>query len=327
MFIVKNRILHVLSYILLLGQPSFAQRLQLFAPEVREEYPSVVYDFLERYISELDSLQERHIDTDPRLRDDKVFFLKGDVSTAKFIKTDMPFVMSESENGFYDVAWKDSLNNVFLEIAFPKQFELLLGFSKSEIEKQFVQTLRDAPDWSLSSKEIGEEDLKLQSDGTYMTQPVSNYYVQSLNTATYWEKNEETFSPVFDNADKWHSAANLFQGCVDSIKGYTLYIEQNMYGFQKNTFTIPLTKWLGYCEAMKLKVFFSIEEEREDGLKALLLAQCADLGFNHMMSLIIPANFVEKHNSVIKATLNAYIPTHNVKDLYQQYVERPKKKI
>ena len=78
---------------------------------------------------------------------------------------------------------------------------------------------------------------------------------------------------------------------------------------------------------MKLDVYFAVEEEHEDGLRALLIAHSRDLGFNHMMSLLIPDNFVQKRNAILKATLNAYIPTQNVKDLYQQYVAKPKKKI
>ena len=38
-----------------------AQSFRLFAPEVKQEYPSVVYDFLERYLYELDSLQRKGI--------------------------------------------------------------------------------------------------------------------------------------------------------------------------------------------------------------------------------------------------------------------------
>ena len=309
------------------GQLCHAQRYHLFSPEMKEEYPSVVYDFLERYLFELDSLQKRLVDTDPKLRDDKVVFLKGDVATTRLLTDSTTFFIRESDKGFYEVSWIDSLGNVFLNLAFPKQYELLLGMPKVEIEKQFAQALLTAPLY-IPSNGVEEKELVLLEDGCFMTQPVSNYYVESLNTATYYRKGMDgKYTPIFDCADKWHSAANLFLGCVDSVQNYTLYIEQNLYGFKKTSYTVPLSHWLGYCESMKLKAYFSVEEERTDGLKALLLVQSTDLGFNHMLSLIIPDNFVEKSNCIIKATLNAYIPTHNVKDLYQQYVEKPRKKI
>ena len=61
-------------------------------------------------------------------------------------------------------------------------------------------------------------------------------------------------------------------------------------------------------------------------VKALIIAQSPDLGFNHVLSVIIPEDFIASKNSVLKATMNAYVPTQNVKDLYQQYVDKPKKK-
>jgi hypothetical protein len=78
---------------------------------------------------------------------------------------------------------------------------------------------------------------------------------------------------------------------------------------------------------MKMTTYFAVEEEREDGIKALFIAQSRDLGFNHVLSLVIPYDFVINKKCVIKATLNAYIPTQNVAELYKQYVEKPKKKL
>ena len=76
-----------------------------------------------------------------------------------------------------------------------------------------------------------------------------------------------------------------------------------------------------------MTTYFAVEEEREDGIKALVIAQSPDLGFNHVLSLIIPFDFITNKNCVIKASLNAYVPTQNVAELYKQYVEKPKKKL
>ena len=307
-------------------QTSQAQRYSLFSPEVKTEFPSVVYDFLETYLYEIDSLQRKGKDVAQRLHDDKVMFLTGSVASARKITTTMPFEVKRADNKFYEVSWVDSVGNTILDVAFPMQYELLLGKPKAEIEKDFKAELSKA--WSYMPSGIGCENLTKTDDGCLMTNPSANYYVESLNTATYYVISEcgDTI-PTFDDKDKWHSAANLFHGFIDHISDYTLYVEQNLYGFKKAQYTVTLEQWLAYCQAMKLKTYFAIEEEREDGLKALLIAQSPDLGFNHMLSIIIPDNFVTNRKAVFKATLNAYIPTQNVKDLYQKYVEKPKKRI
>lgn len=161
-----------------------------------------------------------------------------------------------------------------------------------------------------------------------MTVPVSNYYVETLNTAAYFREDASgQIVPTFSDEDKWHSAANLLLGYVKDVDDYSLYVEQNLYGFKKEQYRVTLKQWLSYCQAMKLETYFAIEEERTDGFKALLIAHSEDLGFNHMLSLIIPDDFVTNRKAVLKATFNAYIPTQNVKDLYQKYVDKPKKKI
>lgn len=321
-----HRIIISMLGLFALVQTSQAQRFSLFSQEMKTDYPSVVYDFLERYLYEIDSLQSRGAYITQRLHDDKFTFLIGSASTARKITPELPFAISKTDDKFYEVSWCDTLNNVLLDVVFPMQYELLLGKPKVEIEKDFRTVLHDAPVFVAKGKD--SDSLIVLDDGCLMTQPVSNYYVESLNTATYYVKSVSGDTiPVFSEKDKWHSSANLFQGCIDDIANYTLYIEQNLYGFNTSKYAIQLQQWLGYCQAMKLNTYFAIEEEREDGLKALLIAQSQDLGFNHMLSIIIPDNFVTNKKAVLKATLNAYIPTQNVKDLYQQYVKKPKKKI
>jgi hypothetical protein len=300
-----------------------AQTFQLFSPEVKRDYPSVVYDFLERYLYEIDSLQSRSVPVDLRLRDDKVNFLIGSAGVARQLTPETAFELSRVDERYYKVTWRDTLDNNLLELSFPMQYELLLGKSKTEIEQEFRATLSQYNDFVPNSAltDVGER----QDDGCLTNHPVSNYYVTSVNTATYYSSVDK--SPTFSAQDKWHSVANLFQGCIADIGRYTLYINQSLYGFKSVQYTLPLSQWLAYCQAMQLKVYFAVEEEREDGLKALLIAQSQDLGFNHMISLIIPDDFVEARSCVIKGTLNAYIPTQNVKELYQQYVDKPKKRV
>lgn len=307
-------------------QIGFAQKFNLFSSDMKTAYPSVVYDFLERYLYEIDSLQQRKVAVEQRLKDDKVLFVTGNAASARQITSEMFFTVTKTEDKFYEVAWTDTLGNVILDLAFPMQYELLLGMPKVDIEKSFNLTLAEPRQYVPVFR---KKEILLQQDSIiYITDPVSHYYVESLNNACFYRMaSPDSLSPIFDDNEKWHSAANLFQGCIDNISDYMLHIEQNLYGFTKKQYTVSLYQWLAYCQAMKLNVYFGVEEEREDGLKALLIAQSKDLGFNHMMSIIIPDNFVSNNRAVLKAVLNAYIPTQNVKDLYQQYVKKAKKRI
>ncbi|MCQ2132008.1 MAG: hypothetical protein MJY90_01585 [Bacteroidaceae bacterium] len=313
----------LLAYI----QSSQAQRFQLFTQKVRDYSPSVLYDFLERYLFEIDSMQTKGEVISQKLHDDKVFFQIGTAASAKKITPDMQFSVSKTDDKFYEVSWRDSLGQVVLDVVFPMQYELILGKPKVEIEmdlKDELQAIRR----SFVAKPFANE-LATADDNCKMSEPQVNYYVKSMNDATYYHAStqNDTLIPTFVESDKWHSAANLFQGVISDVGNRKLYIEQNLYNFQTKQYSVALAQWLRYCQQMQLSVYFSVEEEREDGLKALIIAQNKDLAFNHMMSLIIPNDFVTNANCIIKATLNAYIPTQNVKNLYQQYVKKPKTRI
>jgi hypothetical protein len=235
----------------------------------------------------------------------------------------MSFSISNVENKFYEVSWTDDLGVCVLSLAFPVQYELILNKTKVELENELKTTLANSSGYL---KKVVETDSTVcLPDNCLMSDAVSNYYIESLNTATY--HNSQTKQPTFVADDRGHSAANLFQGCIEEVSGYTLDIEQNLYGFNSTHYALPLAKWLAYCQTVDLKVFFAIEEEQSDCLKALLIAQSQDLGFNHMLSLVIPNDFVTNPSCRIKGSLNAYIPTQNIKDLYQEYVKKPKKKI
>ena len=145
------------------------------------------------------------------------------------------------------------------------------------------------------------------------------YEVESISDATYYSyRDSVTLQPIFDFKRNWYSSVNLMQGLIADIGDYRLYIEQSVYPFDVLKYTVNLSQWLNYCREMCASVYIGLEEEREDGLMILLLAQSNDLGFKHMLSMILPWNFVEKRDAILKARLYAYIPTYNVKTYYQE---------
>ncbi len=321
---ISRHILLLCAFVAL-QQEASAQRFHLFSDEIKRDFPSVVYDFLERYLYETDSLQQKGVDVTQKLHDDKVMFMAGSASTARKISPSTPFSMKNVESKYYQVGWTDTKGKALLTMAFPMQYELLWGKPKVQLEQTLKDEIAGAKEFVVVKPK--QDDMEVQTDSCLMSKPVENYYVKSLNTATYFCKQGDQLQPVFDSSDKWHSAANLFLGCIAQADLYNIYVEQNVYGFKKIPYTMKLSQWLAYCQAMKLKMFFTVEEEREDGLKALLIAQSDDLKFNHMLSVVIPDDFVTNPKAMLKATLNAYIPTQNVKNLYQQYVKKKKKKI
>ena len=299
--------------------------LHLFHADVKTKASPIVYDFLERYLYKI-SHAARGYEFYQGMADDKVVVKGGSIDNITKLSPQSFFSLTRFDNKGYDACWQDSTGQVLLDIQFPIQFELLLGQPKSEIEKGMQDLLKSFPDTIPTV--LTSQDLKQTEDGFLCTASSSYYYIKEVNTATYFENRLfGKAKPIFSDKQRAYSAANLFQGVISEAYDYKLYIEQNLYNFGQQKYTVTLKQWLNYCISQKLNIYFGIEEERTDGIKALLIVQNPDLGYNHVLSLILPDNFVSKRNAILKATLNAYIPTDNVKELYQQNTNRPRKKI
>ena len=297
-----------------------SQGLRLFNPEMKEAAPksqSVVMDFLERYFTDLSKVKQTTIET--KMADDKVYFRKGKPSDLYQVCDTMPFSISLLDR-YYEVKWMRA-DEPFVTIVFPAQYDLLLGLEKDEVSKRFKDAVLAAPQ--------KKEEIKPLSDmenvsGILFKSKSDTLELASLSDAKYYNKVREDYHPVFDNDHLAYSAANLFHGLIPDAD-YRMYVEQSVYGMTTINYSIRLSQWLNYCAEWGLKVFFAVEEEREDGILALVIAQSKELGYHHLLSIVIPDKFIGDQNAVLKVRLTPYIPIHNVKDLYQKQSTTHKK--
>lgn len=310
----------IIALALLMGSLSTsAQGLKLFSPEMHDaaSYPhQVVMDFLERYFGK-DLPALKHTTIEHKMADDKVYFRKGNLQDLHHVTDTMPFSISLLDN-YYEVKWEPTVT-----IVFPAQYDLLLGMQKNEALEKLKDAILAAPNCNVK-KEV-PADLRLLDDGIWQSK-TEHFELESLNDATYYNKVREGYQPVYDAAHMEYSAANLFQGLIADAD-YRMYVEQSVYGMKTINYSITLRQWLNYCSLLGFKVYFAIEEQREDGLLAMIIAQSKELGFNHLLSMVIPDKFITDKNTVLKVRMSPYIPIHNVKNLYQQEVGNHKKKI
>lgn len=290
-----------------------SQGLKLFSPEMKEAAPRnhvVVMDFLERYFNDLPSTKQTTVLT--KMADDKVYFRKGKPSDLNQVCDTMPFSINLLDR-YYEVKWMKA-EEPFVTIVFPAQYDLLLGMEKDKASQQFKDAILAAP--QRNEEVMVPSNLELMGDSLY--QSISDTLeLASLSDALYYNKVHEDYHPVFDSEHLAYSSANLFHGLIADAD-YRMYVEQSIYGMTTINYSIKLSQWLNYCAEWGLKVFFAVEEEREDGILALVIAQSKELGYHHLLSVVIPDKFIGDRNAVLKVRMTPYIPIHNVKDLYQK---------
>ena len=298
---------------------SMAQPLHLFNAAVRDistRQQNMVMDFMESYFPRVISLGQEAMER--QMADDKVFFRKGKARDLYQLTDSMPLSFALVDT-HYEVSWMKADKPV-VTVVFPAQYDLIMGMQQKEAMAHLKETICESEARTATLPDI--EGLMEKGDGVYVS--VARYFeLESLNDTRYYRKTGDTFVPLFEDGHKDFSAANLFLGLVDA--DYQIYVEQSVYGMKTVGYTITLSQWLDYCASMGFKVYFAVEQQREDGLLALVLVHSKELGFNHLLSVVIPDNFIGNPDVVLKARLTPYIPTHNVKNLYQQQVRTKQK--
>lgn len=312
----------IIVLFLLTGSLSLsAQGLKLFSPEMRDAadyHQRVVMDFLERYFGK-ELPEQRHTTREYKMADDKVYFRQGTLSDLKQIADTMAFSINLIDR-YYEVQWMNQ-EEPFVTVVFPAQYDLLLGMEQNDAQQKLKDAILSAP-IRHDSLQVPSEFTQMLEDGicVYKTE---KFELESLNDAIYYNKVDDGYLPVFSKEHLDYSAANLFHNLIPDAD-YRMYVEQSVYGLTTINYSLTLSKWLDYCTQLGMKIYFAIEEQREDGLLAIVIAQCRELGFNHLLSVVIPDKFVNDKNAVLKVRFTPYIPTHNVKDLYQKQTNKEK---
>ncbi len=296
---------------------------RLFPEELKTSETAYLYKFLERYFLEL-YCWKGNTRIQQKINDDNFVFVEGNLGDVKNINDTLNIAVSRVNNKFYEITWtSDSMT--ILSVAFPAKYELILGMPKVEIEQRLYDIIVN----SVADVEPNVTTLSVEQigDNLYKTQPAVSFQIESLSNACYYRKDQSdsSYKLIVDSEDLEHSATNIFH----ALTGFNnpMLVEQSVYGFNKRSYTIRLDNWINYCLSSKLYIYTAIEEEFDDSIKVLVVAESSTLGFCHVLSVFLPRDFLTKPTSELRCKLNAFIPLHNLKNLYKQDIKTKNKHI
>lgn len=295
-------------------------RFRLFSEDVKRDYPSVVYDFLERYLYKADSLEQHGELTLYQQVADNVRFIHGTPKRARQLTPVTPFTMNFVNQRYYDVCWKSETGDTLLHVAFPASFELLWGLPKNKLERILPQQLRCFDKRWAADRTVTESDLEPGAKKGFWENRYKEYYeLEEIHNATYYQRDaHQQWVPVFSEEYPLLAAFNLWQGVLEEADDYQLHIRQSVYPFDELTYTLSLSQWLHYVRSIKGRTYIGLEENRADACKLLVMVVCPDLGFKHMLSVVMKHHFVSHCKEPFEVKLNAFIPMHNVKAIYKE---------
>lgn len=279
--------------------------LRLFSKEIRETMPSPVYDFLERYLLELNITQgEEH---SRLLFTNNVSFLVGQPSTALTIDSSCAFSNEQIDFYHYRSTWTKEGKEI-LKVVFPMSWKMMSGCSLSELETGFEKRL-------LRHKVTKVVPLPIK--GTYIISPV-------IKNDLYLENGDddgEERKYVFSVKQRSRSVANLMLA-EDLPVDVTLRVVIDRYDYITDTLSVSLHTFQNFCIVKEgCKPYFGLKNRSGNITKGVLMLANKNGGFMHMLSVSIDDSVLENGKGVIEGRLMPYIPLHNVKKEFVNLTE------
>lgn len=279
-----------------------------------------VCEFLNRYITELQQWREPTISVSQKMRDDKFVILDGSLDRISSCTDTTMFALIRYDNKVYEAMWYNG-NDTLLHVVFPIQYELILGMPQIEIEQHLQEYIGAAA--QREALDINTIAVDSIAPNVYCPMPKQHYQLPDLNNGYYLcRASTDSVALICDTAFMDYTIANLFQDGLN--KEYVMQVSQGVYGFKQLDYTITLQQWLNYCAAEQLTCYVAIEEQTNEAIQVLVVAENQDLAYNHLLSVLVPRKVLTEQIGVLSVKLNAFIPTHNITDLYDQYKAKPK---
>ncbi len=207
-----------------------------------------------------------------------------------------------------------------LGLVFPINIQVITDKNKMELESEFLQALNSNYDIDIYARPSAKS-IYYQIGDVYVH---SQDYLHSeeVNDGTYYFYRGGQYEPIFSADYQIESFTNLFHFATDVTRNIDLHMIHRVYGNQTRVFTVSLDKLIAYCQANHLDVYVGIEGSEGDVLESSILLQNKRLKYLHLLhvksdisTLFSRAKGGEQKGDM-SVELYTYIPTDNVKDLY-----------
>ena len=273
-----------------------------------------IFDFLERYLLELDlGLDNR--DKQTRMRVDRVTLVKGSLAQLQSITplSDITLTIDEKERKMYRVNCTIAGNE--LSITVPANCQLLLGANAVELEQNFSHNVMrfmtiagdDAvSDWST---------LKVSRAGNTLITDGDIYMSQAIRNSLYLREDNGVRRLICSPDAPSRSTSNIMLTGVFADE-LPMELVLNRYGNQRDTLDVTLQQFIAYCKTEGASLYFGIKERSEQMIKGTLFAYNGNLSCTHMLSVEFPLSLLDGAKETIRATAYVYIPLDHIADKF-----------
>lgn len=246
----------------------------------------------------------------------------GDVDCLRHITPQTSFTITNRDGREMVIEWASECGPV--RVAFPITYQASREMTRAEIEDEFIAAVksftgkrRQRQPFDLDEAVPYSEDKYILPGSCYLNKDISqNIYLTSDSLSTL----------VWDVDFPAESIANLFL-CHDQ-RYEDVELELTVLKHEigaKEQFTVPLDRFLAYCESQGCSAFWGVEKLVDGKLEGALFLLNRNLGYDHVLKIDCDVVDVISGRGSIVARASLFVPTNNVDNIFQPYVKKTEK--
>jgi len=303
--------------------------VSVFSELIKKSVGKPVCDFQERLFLEV-FLQSDETKARKLLDEYKVKWTDGQYGSKSLFKSLEYSLSYASKEATRYVLTKDSLTWVsswsdstrFFNLCFLSNYDLILGMDKKEAETWFAEQLHDfhCESSAVSPLIVETEELAQLNRSVYVKRD-KNLFTQYMNSNLYFSRDTVTyaFHLLYDYKLPEETIANLFNHPDRQAEGLNLHIKQMVYGGESQPIIMKLSEFQCFM-GNDYETFVGIEKCTTDTAEFSVIYKSKFYNCWHLLYVQTSPQILFDKSDALKATLYTFIPNHNIKNLYKEFI-------
>lgn len=279
---------------------------------VYRKYP--VFDFIERYLLELDLRLDGRV-PEFRMDIDQVVVVKGDLQMLHSItpNTSLSFSLDEIPRKMYRLTWKFDGKEV--KVTFPMDSQLLIGGNMIELEQTFVRDVQRMVPIAGDAAIVDWDAVKVSHTKEGLVVKGGSYMIDEIRGDIYLSFAEGKRELIYCKDNPTKSVSNIMLTGM-SKKEVPMSVALRIYGNRIDTLRMALQQFIAYCKMDGCKLFYGTKMVTEDTIIGTLYAYNERCAYTHMLPVVFPLSILDGNLEQLMAKGYVYIPLHDITEKY-----------
>jgi len=283
-----------------------------------------IADFVERYWLRLMLPLKREKSVNQELKEDRFVFMNGSVESIDAIQRDTTLPVSCSvTTELVTIAWGSTVETPLCRIAFPVNYELILGRKMLENDRRLPHEINSVRIKKRPMRSVETtSSLSADSLNSIWIEHAGDYLADVLKNERYYTSGSDGVSlePVFDADLYKESIVNMFTDYdIEKAGNIQLCIRHKIFGLKEQQIETTIQKFVAYSMqngCVPYVGIVSVDQSNSGLADVLVIMHNRQLGYNHVLRAEVPLDCISTGEGTCHARLNAFIPSSNIKNLF-----------